>query len=233
MEQEKSFLLDFAKNLFTNTDKTSNYGIVRHINGDIVLATQGLCELVGFSSPDEITHMNAELLFEETSNYTKQNLRINNEKLKNGSGIVDVLIKMNNSESLMLFSLIPINYTDGRCIGCYSVGRNTNFPSYKEMVLMHTKKIRSMDTKVLPKIELTEKERIILFLLIAGFTQEEVAEYLECSRGFIGKFIAQSMCPKFGLIGSSTKLLVQRAIYNGVLGEIPEEITSNLNAIYC
>lgn len=233
MEHEKQFLLNFAQHLFAKTNSANNYAFVRHINGDIIIATQGLCDIVGIQSQNEVVNLQSLDFFERFSNYTRHDLEITNEKLQQGSGIVDVLIKLKNSDKLMLFSLIPINYVDGRCIGCYAVGRNANFPSYKELILIHTKNTTQIDTKELPEIELTDRDKVILFLLIAGFTQEEIADYMKCSRGFVGKYIAQSLCPKFGLIGSSTKLLVQRAIFNGVLNEIPEEITNELNAICC
>ena len=232
MEQEKIFLVEYAKNLFVEDNNNKCVGFVRHFDDTVLSVTGGLFELLGYKNSFDIVGLNLDDLFAKNSNYSYFDIATDHEKLKQGAGIVDIIIKLKSMGSLVLFSLIPIQYNN-KYIGYYAVGRNTRIPSYMELMLLHTKKPKFIKKKELANIILNEKEKVILFLLISGFTQNEIAEYLGCSRGFVGKMIAKRICPKFGLVGSSTKLLVQQAILHGVLDSIPEEITQGFKAIHC
>ena len=127
---------------------------------------------------------------------------------------------------------MPIHLNDGSLVGIHAIGRPFNLPSHMEILLKHSRISLQECRKLNQSVELSSKEQMILFLLIAGFTQEEVGEYLGYSRGHIAKTIATEICPKFGLHGSSTKMLVRLAVFNGVLShKIPEDIADDLEAL--
>jgi hypothetical protein len=230
MEQEKIFLVEYTKNLFAENSNCISF--VRHVDGEVLYVSDKLSDLLNYNKENfDTIELDLDNLFAENSNYNYSDIKKDQERLKQGVEIVDIVITLKSISNLLLLSLIPIQY-QGKYIGYYAVARNVHIPSYMELILFHTKnpKFRKIDKR--SSIALSEQEREILFLLISGFTQEEIAEYFECSRGFIGKLIAKKICPKFGIIGSSTKLLVGRTLLYGVLDTIiPERITNELNSI--
>lgn len=232
MEKELLYLLEFSKNLYKGKNLDNCISFVRRLDGELVFVSPGLCRMLGYQSFEEILQKNFYVLLEQHSNYSKENMLITNDKLIQGCEIVDVVVKIKNSENLLLFSLMPIHLEDGTIVGVYAIGRYTNLPSHMEILLKHSKFATTIYDKVDMNIELSSRDQIIVFLLVAGFTQEEVAQYLGCSRGHIAKVIATEICPKFGLKGSSTKGLVKLAIQSGVLNsKIPEDIADKLKVL--
>lgn len=70
-------------------------------------------------------------------------------------------------------------------------------------------------------IELTEIEELILFMLIADYSQQEIAQTLKCSRKQVVEIISESLCVKFELPILSTALLIDKAIAKGYNMVIP------------
>ncbi|MBY0379038.1 MAG: hypothetical protein K2P99_01415, partial [Burkholderiales bacterium] len=191
-----------------------------------------LCRILGTNTPDEFAQKNIYELLLIHSNCSKDIILSHVGKLKQGADIVDFVVKFKENENLILFSLVPININDASLARIQAIGRPFNLPSHMEILLKHSRISLQGYRKLTQSIDLSSKEQMILFLLIAGFTQEEVGKYLGYSRGHIAKTIAVEICPKFGLCGSSTKMLVRLAVFNGVLShKIPEDIADELEAI--
>ncbi|MFN8769695.1 MAG: sigma factor-like helix-turn-helix DNA-binding protein [Neisseriaceae bacterium] len=146
-----------------------------------------------------------------------------------GADIIDVIVKFKDIERLVLFSSIPIKLDNGKIVGVQVIGRFANLPSHMEIILKHSQPNALAITELPMTVELNNREQMIVYLLIAGFTQEEIGKYLGYSRGHIAKIIATAICPKFGLKGSSTKRLIKLAVYHSVLNnKIPEDIAERL-----
>ncbi len=58
-------------------------------------------------------------------------------------------------------------------------------------------------------IKLTSRQKQIIFYLILGYPQQTIAEMIGISRGTIAKMIAEDICPKFNLPGTSATVLVK------------------------
>ncbi len=71
---------------------------------------------------------------------------------------------------------------------------------------------------------LTVRELEILFLLANGVTQEQIAQILNISRSTVATIISSQLCSKFGISGSSTKLLSEAAIKNGYYQHVPPSL---------
>jgi len=61
------------------------------------------------------------------------------------------------------------------------------------------------------KLNLTERQHEILFLVSHEVSQRTIEQILGIKRGNIAKTISTSLCPKFGIIGSNTKQLIAKA----------------------
>lgn len=79
------------------------------------------------------------------------------------------------------------------------------------------------DTSSLP-ISLSSRQHEIVFLLCAGIAQSCAAEILGVTRGSLSKIVGQQLCPKFGVVGSSAKLLVLKAHEMGYGNCIPRSL---------
>lgn len=71
------------------------------------------------------------------------------------------------------------------------------------------------------KINLAERQLEIVYLLTNNFTQSEVAQILNISRGTIASIVSEQICPKFNIAGSSTKILIEKAINLGLNKVMP------------
>lgn len=70
-------------------------------------------------------------------------------------------------------------------------------------------------------INLADRQHEIVYLLANGFTQSEVAQVLNISRGSVANIVSEQICPKFKIAGSSTKLLIDKAIALGLNKTMP------------
>ncbi len=98
--------------------------------------------------------------------------------------------------------------------------------SHREIIEKHFKRY-DVDVicleNITDSITLTEKEELILFMLIGGYSQQEIGEFLAVSRSYISKLISEGLCAKFGLTLVSTKLLIDKAISLGFANFIPNK----------
>lgn len=74
------------------------------------------------------------------------------------------------------------------------------------------------------KINLADRQYEIVYLLANGFTQSEVAQILNISRGSVANIVSEQICPKFKIAGSSTKLLIDKAIKLGLNKTMPSSL---------
>ncbi len=118
----------------------------------------------------------------------------------------------------------PIINSQGRLIGKKETDIKNSIFSHRELVLQHFKRfntnVAALDNANID-IKLSEREEIIIFMLIAGFTQQEIGEFLGISRATIFKAIAENLCVKFDIGLVSTKLLIDKTIALGYANLIP------------
>lgn len=74
------------------------------------------------------------------------------------------------------------------------------------------------------KINLAERQLEIVYLLANGFTQSEVAQILNISRGSVASIVSTQICAKFNIAGSSTKLLIDKATALGLNQSMPPSL---------
>lgn len=128
----------------------------------------------------------------------------------------------------------PILNLSGEVIGKKESDVKLKLLSHREIIESHFKNydinVVSMEN-ILEHIKLTKREELVLFMLIGGYTQQEIGQFLRLSRSAILKIIAEGLCPKFSLNIISTKLLIEKAISMGFANYIPEDFLQKLNSL--
>lgn len=71
------------------------------------------------------------------------------------------------------------------------------------------------------KVTLSKRQHEILFLLCFGYSQDQIAQTLNISRGTVSHIITETLCPKFGMVGSNTRELARCAILAGLHRQVP------------
>ena len=122
----------------------------------------------------------------------------------------------------------PIFAPSGQCIGFQFIYQPLSAKLLITTELLN-RQISRYATKTialnnLHPIELTDFEERILSFLLLGYTQLEIANFFKCSRSYIAKIIAENLCRKFSVVGSSAKLLVERALFLGYANFIPRSL---------
>lgn len=231
MENKLLNVLKRNKQLYSNGRLNNGFNFISHLNGELAFASERLCKKLGHPYYKEINCKKFGELLEKYSNYSQTTMLNNIQQLIEGADIIDVVVKFKNSQQLILFTLMAIKLDDGTMVGVQAFGRDIKLLSHMEIILNHSSPKLSPPDDLPVGIDLNSREQMIVSLLIAGFTQVEIGEYLQCSRGHVAKLIATEICPKFGIKGSSTKRLVKLAIYHNVLNhKIPEDLADRLGA---
>lgn len=112
--------------------------------------------------------------------------------------------------STFLINYIPIFHPSGEVIAIQSFAIESRFFSHQKFLLQLVDFDEiSLDNK---KINLTQREQEIMFLLANGISQEQMAQILNIQRSTIANIIAKQLCVKFGLAGSNSKNLAKIAL---------------------
>ena len=126
----------------------------------------------------------------------------------------------------------PIFNLNGEVIGSKELDRPMKILSHRDIIEHHFKRFGTNAirlTNLNEIIKLNEKEEIILFMLIGGYSQQEIADFLKYSRSYIVKIINENLCPKFGLPALSTKILIDKAVSLGYSFLIPNSFLNIAN----
>lgn len=147
----------------------------------------------------------------------------------------DYIYRMKNNvdNTLYLCTSEPIININGEVIAKKEMSRPIKLLSHRDIIEKHFKRfgtnIASLKNITTSNLLFSKTEEIILFMLIGGYTQKEIAEFLDYSRSYIVKIIAENICPKLGINFFSTKLLIDKALEMGFGMLIPEEFLFTLN----
>ncbi|AUR51697.1 helix-turn-helix transcriptional regulator [Aquella oligotrophica] len=126
------------------------------------------------------------------------------------------IIPYNNSFEAMLINNLPICAPNGEVVALQATATKYKlFGIYDYLKQMYNSIEKTYEYKItkgsqLP-IKLSKREHEILFILMAGISQYEAAQFLNITRGTVSKLLTDKLCPKFGVHGSNTKLLVEKA----------------------
>lgn len=113
----------------------------------------------------------------------------------------------------------PIFSPNGEVIGTEVIGLEYCAFPYAKLIEDQPGQVLSSEN-----INLTLRQKQILFYLIIGYSQQAIADFLGIKRGTIAKLIAEEICPKFKLPGGSATQLVKTILKYDFKYIIPEGI---------
>ena len=126
------------------------------------------------------------------------------------------LIPYNTNRESYLTMLIPLCNSEGIMIGVRMISSNIGLYGINDYFASHIEstdrvdKIEAIDNTPNP-FYLTPRQQEIVYLLANGLSQVAIASKLGLARGSVANTISEQICPKFGIAGSSTKLLFIKA----------------------
>lgn len=186
------------------------YKIVYDISGKIIFATNNAAKSLGFDNWLQIKNKKLSELSTKNEELFKEIEHIR-ELVINKQQVIDYLYfaEFSKNFDVQLVSHAPIFMPNGEVLGSSST--STRFWLFNLKHLFNRLYKKSLVSEE-DEIHLSNRQEEILFLIMIGFSQREIAVFLKISRGTVAKIIAQDICPKFKINGSSTKLLIEKAL---------------------
>ncbi len=158
-----------------------------------------------------------------THHYARKIFRIQQYVFKTGqpASFIDSLPYDRGIRSYLM-TFIPIFDDNGNVVAIQSIALNYRLAGYHEYIqnILEQQK-EPMDTL---HVKLSKREEEVLFLLICGITQEQIADILEVKRETVASIIRNQLRIKFALPMASTKLVVETALSHGFPFSIPESL---------
>lgn len=155
--------------------------------------------------------------------YAEDVCKLQNQVFKSGKMISFMdLLPYGGKFSSFLINYIPIFHPCGEVIAIQSFAIASRLFSSQEFLLqiMEDDEINCGENR----INLTQREQEIIFLVANGITQEQIAQILNLHRSTIANIISKQLCVKFGLAGSRTKDLAKIAIQYEFHQKIPRSL---------
>lgn len=231
MEHKNKFLEKYIIPTYLGLVHSDCLFSLQDLNETIILASNKYAKIIGFKNFIEAYLKKPDIdykrLYGDAYHYELQKKFLIKHKKP-----LDYLHTSNTDNIIHLCSIEPILDSNGDVIAKKEISRPINLLSHREIIERYFKKHPSqtlISANIVDTINLTEKEEIILFMLISGYSQDEIAHFLHCSRSQIAKIVVKNLCFKFGITALSTKGLIEKAITMGYSMMIPNSILATLN----
>ena len=198
-------------------------------NGKIISLTNALSELIYFSTANTNIHQ----LLLNSSNYNDE-CRVNVTKLINKQApAISILLKFNQLTTLAILSITRLELPEPVL---YGIITPVKLPLYSQLLFRPSTNTLIVKHKYpqvkLPMYKLNDKEQAVVYLMCIGLTQREIAEFLGFTRGYIATLIAYGICPKFGLVNSSSHRVVASALELKLFDEfVPQLVADKLEPL--
>jgi hypothetical protein len=140
---------------------------------------------------------------------------------KNVISLID-LLPYGGKFTSYLVTYVPILHPSGEVVAIQSFAIQSRFFSHQDYLKVITDE--KTHERYLNSEKLTLREHEIMFLLANGVNQEQCSQILKITRSTIGNIIANQLCPKFGILGSNTKLLAQVALQHEFHQLVPSSL---------
>lgn len=128
-----------------------------------------------------------------------------------------------NTDHPLLITLIPLLDDENQLIALKALG--TYFHPFGLHDYFASAKLKTQKTITAePRsadISLTDRQKATLSLALLGYSQTEIADILQISRGGIASVFRDSLCPKFNVKGNSMRLLLEKAREAGFDKDFP------------
>ena len=220
---KEEFLTQVVLPIKSATMKSNSFWHLRDLDGNFILSSDALAIFLGYTNGYEIQNKN---LYDLP--YIDQNEINDTEKLeyqvKEHKSIETIIntFKINNNIHLIKATIVPIIFRN-KVVAIDTILFPIN-QQYCDLELFNKTNYLTKTTKKPEDLDIskTPSQRLVLFLLILGKTQMEIAKTLNISRARVTFLIAR-MCENAMIPGSSSKLLISKAIVHNYHKKIPQE----------
>jgi len=135
------------------------------------------------------------------------------------------LIPYNGHYRSFLETQIPIFHPSGEVVAVQSMSAEFKMFDPHALILRQCEEAKPFAIPHNePPIILPKRQHEILYLILQGVPQEYAAQMLNIKRGTLARIVSEGLCPKFGINGSNTKLLVERALEMGFQNHMPKSL---------
>lgn len=204
---------------------------VHDLDGKILIATNLQARIWGYKSYTELV---GKSLRELTSIINSEKTLVQLEQIRQTvikeEKIVSYInfFPYNDTMAMLLSYHFPLFNLEGEVVATRVLSEQASLFKHSAVVTQMFK-AKVEDYQKTPKvvdesIKLTKRQEEILYLLKIGFSQSDAANYLKITRGTLSKIISTQICPRFGIAGSNTKLLVKHVIKTEYFKHIPKSL---------
>lgn len=211
-------------NIITDLKHKHNVFIKYDSDANIINANDYVVDYYGFNA---IEQLYGKSIFELSWQHQHNNHpRITDLHYKSPQQLISLILMGDN---------LYLDYKEPHLGGVVSFSNNiTTNSSYSAMINYSNQLIKRYGINIVSlvnttMIDLSEREQLIIFLLLIGHTQDKIASYLQISRSFVAKIIGENLCPKFNSIGYSASILKDKLIADGYHHFIPTQLVNSVN----
>ena len=202
--------------------------IVLDMDTNIIFASESYAKYWGFETTDDIYGMTLKekTTKSEASKKIANTLFTMHHRVMQKQTVVQYVLFLNKNSvnnPPHIYLHFPIFYYDGSVIG--TAIRSKKFYIVTKGHLFGDTGYGNDPEINHDQIILTSRQKEVLFLLISGFSQDQIALQLSLSRGTISSCIT-GLCKKFGISGQNTEVLITRAGKLGFNSDIPESLVT-------
>jgi len=235
------YLEGFVLPYFSNYIETEIYTTLISYRYEIICASQKSAQSVGMENWHQMTGTGykyyseidlGRLHFGEQYNsksahaihrYARKIFRIQQYVFKMGTvaSFIDSLPYDKGINSYQV-TFIPIFDRSNNIIAIQTIATDYHLASYQKYIQHITMQKRTKSANL--DLKLTTREEEILFLLICGITQEQIAQILNIKRATVAAVIRNQLCIKFNLSECKTKSIIEYAQARGLPTSVPQSL---------
>jgi hypothetical protein len=246
-DKYQEFITSYIDNYFIGMMEQNIYATISDIEGNSIIATHKSAKTIGLNSGFELEGLSYKNI---DINLVKKYCNINNIEdieiilhlSKKLQQIRDIVVQEKITISYLdvipysgileatIVNVFPIIYKTGEVILIQTIATKFHlFGIYdylqESQQTESSHKINLCTSDELPfAIKLSPRQHEVLYLLAIGLSQDSVARILSINRGTIASIVSEQLCPKFNIAGSSTRILVSKAIELDIIKYMPKSL---------
>lgn len=240
--ERNQYVKDYIIPSFNYLVNHDSFSTLFDIYGKCIICTRRNMLDLGFTSQNEMIGLSyAEINDEMLKKLAGENYSLNMDEIKTSCNKIHELLltSVKHKRIVKFIDLIPYNqhyrsfletYTpilhpSGEVVAVQSMSIEFKMFDLPSLLDRNKEKPKSFSIpKDSPPLDLPPRQHEILYLLLQGIPQEYAAQILNIKRGTLARIVSENLCPKFGIHGSNTKLLIKKAQELGLQDYMPRSL---------
>lgn len=223
------------------------YSVIKDAKGKVLCATNLLAESIGLNSWQDLVGLSYQDVSQKKIERAMEiddlqiirsiqdyfRLIFELEMIVMDSKIIVSYVEMipyRNTYQLYLCTVVPLLDPDEKVVAIqlyYShYDRIFGISDYFELSDTDNSKFVTLnETEISDILRIfTPRELEIIYLLLMRFSQYQISDILQIKRGTIAKVISDQICPKLNIVGSNTRLVIEKINKMGGLKSPPKSL---------